>query len=70
MENIDFTSNEIEEVKNASAEVKELRFKLRFLSLNREINKKYLFVYYTLSDKLSHRANIHLKGKSNFKKSN
>tara|TARA_B100000768_G_scaffold129229_1_gene119862 strand:+ start:261 stop:473 length:213 start_codon:yes stop_codon:yes gene_type:complete len=70
MENIDFTSNEIEEVKNASAEVKELRFKYRFLSINRESNKKHLFVYYTLSDKLSHRANTHLKGKSNFKKSN
>ena len=32
MENIDFASNGIVEVKNASGEVQELRFKVRFIS--------------------------------------
>ena len=45
MENIDFASNGIVEVKNASGEVQELRFKVRFLSLLGEVIKNiFLFI--------------------------
>ena len=45
MENIDFASNGIEELKNADGEIQELRFKVRFLSLFGSFIKKFfLFI--------------------------
>tara|TARA_Y100000385_G_scaffold289473_1_gene359057 strand:+ start:1000 stop:2142 length:1143 start_codon:yes stop_codon:yes gene_type:complete len=45
MENIDFASNGIEELKNADGEIQELRFKIRFLSLfGSFIKNLFLFI--------------------------
>ena len=45
MENIDFASNGIEELKNADGEIQELRFKVRFLSLfGSFIKNLFLFI--------------------------
>ena len=45
MENIDFASNGIVEVKNASGEVQELRFKIRLLSLLGRVIKNIFFFF-------------------------
>ena len=45
MENIDFASNGIEELKNVDGEIQELRFKIRFLSLfGSFIKNLFLFI--------------------------
>jgi hypothetical protein len=50
MENIDFASNGIVEVKNAAGEVEELRFKIRFLSfLGRVIKNIFLFFLFFMA---------------------
>ena len=50
MENIDFASNGILELKNAAGEVEELRFKIRFLSLLGKVIKNiFLFILISIA---------------------